>query len=68
MTTDDFVRLVKDVQEDFDREEEQGLLREDLKFAQHALAGKHACSRILRAIEAREGIRIVDPRRSGRAR
>lgn len=68
MTIQEVIQLVKDVQDDFQREEEQGLLQEDIKKAQHALAGKHACARILRSIETREGIRIIEPRRMSRAR
>lgn len=68
MTIPEVIQLVKDVQDDFQREEEQGLLKEDMRQAQHALAGKHACARILRSIEAREGIRIMEPRRMSRAR
>ncbi|HKM81531.1 MAG TPA: hypothetical protein VJY15_11285 [Candidatus Acidoferrum sp.] len=68
MTTEDFVRLVRDVQSDFEREEDQGLLQRDLHKAEQALAGKYACGRILRAIEAREGIQLVGRHRAGRAR
>lgn len=68
MELGEIVKLIEDVREDFQREEEQGLLQEDLKKAQHALAGKHACSRILRAVEARSGMRIVERVKSGRAR
>jgi len=68
VTTEQLITLIQDVQEDFEREEDQGLMQEDLGKARHALAGKHACARILRVIEAREGIRIVNPRHVGRAR
>lgn len=68
VTTEQFVSLVREIQEDFDREQEQGLRQRDLHKAEMALAGKDACNRILRAVEAREGIRVVEPRRMSRAR
>jgi hypothetical protein len=68
MTVQEFVDLVREVSSDFEREEDQGVLQEDMSKEQMALAGRHACDRILRAIEAREGIRVVNPRRMGRAR
>lgn len=68
MTTEQVIALVREVQEDFEREEDQGLRQRDLHKAEMALAGKDACNRILRAIEAREGIRLVDPRKMNRAR
>ena len=68
MTTEQLVVLIQEVQEDFEREEDQGLRQRDLHKAEMALAGKDACSRILRAIEAREGIKLVEPRRMSRAR
>lgn len=68
VTTEQFVSVVREIQEDFEREEDQGLRQRDLHKAEMALAGKDACNRILRAIEAREGIRLVDPRRMNRAR
>jgi hypothetical protein len=68
MTVDEVVSLVEEVREDFVREEDQGLLQEDLGKAKHAMAGKHACDRILRKIEARAGLNLVKPRMMGRAR
>lgn len=68
VTTEQFVSLVREVQEDFEREEDQGLRQRDLHKAEMALAGKDACSRILRLIEAREGLKLVEPRRFSRAR
>lgn len=68
MNAEDFVDLVKGVKSDFDREEDQGLMQHDLHKAEQALAGKYACDRILRAIEARTGIQMMDTRRVGRAR
>ena len=68
MTVDDFVGLVREVQSDFEREEDQGLLQHNLHKAEQALAGKYACERILRALEARGEISLVGSRRVGRAR
>ena len=62
------VQLIQEVREDFEREKDQGLLQNDMAKAQHALAGEHACDRILRRIEAREGIRVLKPGKSSRAR
>lgn len=68
MTVPDFVELVQEVQSDFAREEDQGLLQHDLHKAEQALAGKYACDRILRKVEARSGIRVVRSTNAGRAR
>ena len=68
MTAQDFVDLLLEVKSDFEREEDQGLLQHDLHKAEQALAGKYACDRILRKIEAREGIRSVRSSNAGRAR
>lgn len=68
LTLDELVRIVTEVQEQFQGEEDQGLLQRDLHKAEMALAGKYACGRILRAIEARSGIQVVTARRVGRAR
>jgi hypothetical protein len=68
MTMSELVELVEEVKEDFGREQDQGLLQRDLHKAEMALAGKYACDRILRAVEAREGIAVVPKRRTGRAR
>jgi hypothetical protein len=68
MTMQAVADLIERVKEDFQGEEDQGLLQRDLHKAEMALAGKYACERILRAIEAREGIRLTNPARSGRAR
>ena len=68
MTVQDFVELVREVQSDFEREEDQGLLQHDLHKAEQALAGKYACDRILRKVEARSGMRVVMSRNAGRAR
>lgn len=68
MTLQDVVRLIEEVKSDFEHEEDQGLLQRDLHKAEMALAGKYACDRVLRKIEAKEGIRLVRPGTTGRAR
>jgi hypothetical protein len=68
MTVQDVVDLIEEVKSNFEREEDQGLLQHDLHKAEQALAGKYACERIVRAIEAREGIRLVRSRMTSRAR
>jgi len=68
MTAQDVIDLVREVKSDFEREEDQGLLQRDLHKAEQALAGKYACERILRALEARGEISLVGSRRVGRAR
>jgi hypothetical protein len=68
MSTEDLIAIVESVKEDFEREEDQGLLQRDLHKAEMALAGKYACDRILRAVAARAGLQVVTPRRTGRAR
>jgi hypothetical protein len=59
MTVEDFVALVKEVRADFEREKDQGLLQDDVRKAQDALAGEYACDRILRRVEARSGVRVL---------
>jgi len=68
MTAQDVIDIVREVKSDFEREEDQGLLQRDLHKAEQALAGKYACERILRALEARGEISLVGSRRVGRAR
>ncbi len=68
MTVPDVVDLIRDVKADFERQEDQGLLQHDLHKAEQALAGKYACERILRNIEAREGFRLVTSHKTSRAR
>lgn len=68
MTFDEVIHVIQDAKKDFEREQKQGLLQRDLHKAEMALAGEYACDRILRAIEAREGIRVVGPHRMTRAR
>ncbi len=68
MTVQDFVELVREVQSDFAREEDQALLQHDLHKAEQALAGKYACDRILRSVEARSGVHVVRSNTTSRAR
>jgi len=68
MTAQEVIDIVREVKSDFEREEDQGLLQRDLHKAEQALAGKYACERILRALEARGEISLVGSRRVGRAR
>jgi hypothetical protein len=68
MTVEEFVALVLEVRSDFTREKDQGLLQDSIAKAQQALAGEYACDRILRRIEAREGIRVVKSPNAGRGR
>lgn len=68
MTVEEIVEMIREVRSDFEREEDQGLLQHDLHKAEQALAGKYACDRILRAVEARAGIRLVRSSTTSRAR
>ena len=68
MTVEELVLVVGEVKHDFEREEDQGLLQRDLHKAEQALAGKYACDRILRAIEARNHGLVIHARMSSRAR
>jgi hypothetical protein len=68
MNVEEFVALVREVRLDFAREKDQGLLQDDVRKAQDALAGEYACDRILRRIEARSGVRVMRAPNAGRAR
>jgi hypothetical protein len=68
MNFSDFVQIVNDIREEFQREEDQGLLQHDMNKAQMALAGKYACDRILRRTGGREGLKLIDPKFTGRVR
>ena len=68
MTVEELVIVVMGVSDDYQREEDQGILQRDMHKAEQALAGREACNRILRAIESRGGLHLVLPRRTGRAR
>jgi len=68
MTVEEVIDKIQEVKSDFEREEDQGLLQRDLHKAEMALAGKYACERILRAVEAKDGMRLVRPLMKSRAR
>jgi hypothetical protein len=68
MTVEEFIALVREVRSDFAREKDQGLLQDDVRKAQDALAGEYACDRILRRIEARSGVRVLRAPNAGRSR
>jgi hypothetical protein len=54
---DDVLRFIDDVIEQYQREEDQGILQERLDRAREALAGKHACERLKRSMTMRYGMR-----------
>jgi hypothetical protein len=68
VTIEDAIAVVQEVKSDFERDQDQGLMQHDLHKAEQALAGKYACDRVLRAIEARGGIVAFRTARVGRAR
>jgi hypothetical protein len=68
MTVEDFVAMVREVRGDFEREKDQGLLQDDLRKSQQALAGEYACDRILRRIESKTGVHVVKSPNAGLAR
>ncbi len=68
MTTEDMLCVVREVKEEFQREEDQGLMQHDLHKAEQALSGKYACERIARRIEARAGLSPFPARASARSR
>ena len=68
MTVEEVIAKIQEVKEDFEREEDQGLLQRDLHKAEMALAGKYACERILRAVAAKNGMGLVRPIMKSRAR
>lgn len=68
MWSEDFLALVADVREEFQREKDQGLLQHDLHKAEQALAGQYACDRIQRAVAARMGVKVVPQKSAGHAR
>lgn len=53
----DVLEFIEHVQEQFQREEDQGILQERLDKAREALAGKHACERLKRDMKMRFGMR-----------
>ena len=68
MTVQEIMSVIENVKLDFEREEDQGLLQRDLHKAEQALAGKYACERVMRTIEARMGVQLIKSAPSGRAR
>jgi hypothetical protein len=64
----DVLAVIQSVRDDFSREEDQGLLQDNLHKAQLALAGKWACDRIQRALELRLKLAPGPVRLTGRAR
>jgi len=68
MNPEQLVRLVQEVRDDFQREEDQGLLQRDLHKAEQALAGKYACERILRLMEPVVNRRLIVARTMSRSR
>jgi hypothetical protein len=57
LALDDVLRFIDDVIEQYQREEDQGILQERLDRAREALAGKHACERLKRSMTMRYGMR-----------
>ncbi len=53
MELDDVLKVVEDLREDYQREEDRALRNRNLEAAIHALAGKDACDRIRRTLEVR---------------
>ena len=68
MNLDQVIEAVQDVRDEFQREEDQGLLQRDLHKAEQALAGRYACDRILRRIEPRVNRSLVRVSTMSRAR
>ncbi len=68
MTTEDVLCVVREVREEFQREEDQGLMQHDLHKAEQALSGKYACERIARRIEARAGLSPFPSRAAARGK
>ncbi len=68
MTTEELLCVVQEVKDEFQREEDQGLMQHDLHKAEQALAGKYACERIARRIEARAGLSPFPARAAARGK
>ena len=68
MKPEDVLKLIFEVRDDLQREEDQGLLQHDLHKAEQALAGKYACDRIARAVKGRCAMVRVDEANAGRKR
>jgi hypothetical protein len=56
ITLEHIVSWVNDVQEEFQREEDQGILQGNLNKATAALCGKDACERLKRSLALRFGM------------
>ena len=55
MTVEDVLIWINDVHDQFQREEDQGILQGRLDKASAALAGKDACERLRREVQMRHG-------------
>jgi hypothetical protein len=66
MNIEAVLQMIEDVREQFQREEDQGLLQHDIHKAEMALAGKFACERISRGVCARSGVAPISVRMSSR--
>jgi len=56
MNLDVVLRVIEEIREDFQREEDQAILQQRLDKAIAALAGKDACDRIRRRLETTAGV------------
>lgn len=56
ITLENIINWVNDVNEEFQREEDQGILQGNLNKATAALCGKDACERIKRSLALRFGM------------
>ena len=68
MKPEEVMAMIAEVREDFQGEEDQGLLQRDVHKAEIALAGKYACDRIQRVLPARCQVLFVPPKSVGRMR
>jgi hypothetical protein len=53
----DVLRFIDDVHEQYQREEDQGILQERMDKARDGLVGRQACLRLKREMVARYGVR-----------
>lgn len=68
MDDETIMQVIRDVQGEFQREIEQGVLQHDLYKSTAALGGKDACDRILRRISFRKNASLrIEPRRKEKA-
>jgi hypothetical protein len=68
MQVDEVILVIETVREQFQHEEDQGLMQERPDKAKEAMAGKFACERIARAVRARFVGQVVPLREARRAR